>query len=155
MANAATVGEKSLSFQSLHTGESLKVTYWAKGSYLSGPCKQIDYLLRDWRTDDIRLIDRRLFDLLYDVRRILDTTQPFQVISGYRSPKTNAKLAARSRGVAKRSLHLRGKAIDVSLADRDLRHLRKAAVALGGGGVGYYPRTGFVHLDTGRVRRWG
>jgi uncharacterized protein YcbK (DUF882 family) len=155
VANAAAIGEKSLSFQSLHTGENLKVTYWAQGTYLPDSCKQIDYLLRDWRTDDIRLIDRRLFDLLYDLRRMLGTTQPFQVISGYRSPKTNATLAARSRGVAKRSLHLKGKAIDVSLADRDLRHLRKAALALKAGGVGYYPRTGFVHLDTGRVRRWG
>ena len=150
----AAVPEKSLSFHSLHTGESLKVTYWAKGGYIADALSEVNWLLRDWRTDQVHSIDPRLLDFLFRVQRQLQSRKAFEVICGYRSPKTNAMLAKRSRGVAKKSLHLQGRAIDVSLQGRNLSEVRRVALKLAAGGVGYYPRSGFVHLDTGRVRFW-
>lgn len=151
---AAAVPEKSLSFHSLHTGESLKVTYWVKGDYLPEALSEIAWLLRDWRTDQVHTMDPRLLDFLFRVQRQLECKSAFDVICGYRSPKTNAMLAKHSRGVAKRSLHMQGRAIDVSVQGRNLADLRRVALNLAVGGVGYYPRSGFVHLDTGRVRFW-
>jgi len=110
--------------------------------------------LRDFRTDEVLPIDPQLLDLLHNLRSTLGTNQPFQIISGYRSPTTNANLAANSGGVAKRSLHMQGKAIDIRIEGTPLKHLREAAVALQGGGVGYYPGSNFVHMDVGRIRTW-
>lgn len=146
--------ERVLSFDSLRTGEKLDVTYWSRGEYSRRGLHEIDHLLRDWRTNEVHSIDPALLDLLFAVRRKLHTTAPFRVISGYRSPATNAKLAGRSRGVARRSLHMMGKAIDVAIPGVQIRALRNVALSLKRGGVGYYPVSGFVHLDTGRVRRW-
>lgn len=145
---------KSLTFLNLHTGERLQSTYWEGGSYIDEACAEIDVVLRDFRTGDVAPIDRSLFDLLHTLHRRLDADTPFHVISGYRSPKTNAVLAARNGGVAKKSLHMRGMAIDIRLPGRELTDLRHAALNLKRGGVGFYPRSDFVHVDVGRVRFW-
>jgi len=145
---------KSLEFLNLHTGERLRATYWHGGGYDNGARSEINQLLRDFRTGDVMPIDAKLLDLLYALRRKLDTTEPFHVISAYRSPKTNAMLAADSGGVAKKSLHMQGMAIDIRLPDRGLDDVRRAARSLQRGGVGFYPRSDFVHIDTGRVRYW-
>ncbi len=145
---------RELAFKNLHTGETLQSVYWADGGYRPEALREINHLLRDWRTGEVAEMDADLLDLLHDLRRSLDSRAPFQVISGYRSPKTNAKLAANSNGVAKKSLHMRGMAVDIALPDRDLVGLRETAWALQRGGVGYYGKSGFVHVDTGRVRRW-
>jgi uncharacterized protein YcbK (DUF882 family) len=116
--------------------------------------REINHLLRDHRTGDTVQMDRELLDLLYSLQHKVESKKEFQVISGYRSPKTNAMLRSKSSGVAKKSLHMQGKAIDIRLPGTSLKNLRKAAVALKSGGVGYYPNSNFVHVDTGRVRYW-
>ena len=146
--------ERFLAFYNTHTGEQLKTVYWVQGQYLSESLTEINYILRDHRTDQIKSIDKQLLDLLFALRTELNTSQPFHIISGYRSPQTNAFLHANSSGVAEKSLHLTGKAIDIRTPKRSLSALRKAAVALKGGGVGYYPKSDFVHIDVGRVRYW-
>lgn len=148
--------EKKLSFSSLHTGEYLNTTYWIDGEYQRDALTEVYHILRDWRVDETRPIDTGLLDLLFALRQELDSTRPFEIISGYRSPVTNASLRKHGGGgVAKKSLHMQGMAVDIRLPGRDLRDLRKAAISLRRGGVGFYPRSGFVHVDTGRVRRWG
>ena len=146
---------RSLAFRSLHTGEEIKATYLRDGQLQPEGVKALNFVLRDWRNDEIWQMDPQLFDLLYALRRRMDSSQPFELISGYRSPETNAKLAAASSGVAKRSLHMRGMASDIRLPERDLLALHKVAVAMKAGGVGLYTKSGFVHVDTGRVRYWG
>lgn len=137
-----------------HTGETLALAYFAGGGYLPDRLARVDRFLRDFRTGEVHPIDPALLDLLTAVRRRLDTDRPFHVISGYRSPATNAMLRRTRGGQATRSLHLVGKAIDVRLPGVPLAALRDAGHALRLGGVGYYPRSDFVHFDTGRVRRW-
>ncbi len=154
LAHASAAKQRWLSFYNLHTGEQLKTVYWVKGRYVSSELDEINYLLRDFRTDNIEPIDPELLDLLYALRRRMDSKAPFHIISGYRSPKTNAMLRQRSRSVAKRSYHTRGMAVDVRLPGRELNHLRRAALALKRGGVGYYPASDFIHVDTGPVRFW-
>ncbi|MDP3301117.1 MAG: YcbK family protein [Sulfuricurvum sp.] len=146
--------KKSLSLYNIHTGENINATYWADGSYIPEALSQMNHLLRDYRTDAATDMDTELFDLLYSIRTNLGTTKPFNVISGYRSPKTNAMLNSHSSGVAKKSLHMQGKAMDISLPGRDLSELKKIAMNLKQGGVGYYPSSDFVHVDVGRVRYW-
>ena len=145
---------RSLAFHNLHTGENLDLVYWADGGYEPGALREIDRVLRDFRTGDVHPIDPKLLDLLVAVREKLDTSGPFHVISGYRSPATNALLRSASEGVAKSSLHMQGQAIDVRVPGRPLPQLREVAMSLGGGGVGYYLGSDFVHIDTGRVRHW-
>jgi uncharacterized protein YcbK (DUF882 family) len=146
--------ERALSFYHLHTGETLNVVYWAEGSYLGESLTQINHVLRDHRTNETSPIDPGLLDLLHRISSALDTVAPFGVISGYRSPATNAMLAAHSEGVARHSLHMEGEAIDIRMPGRELEQLRRAAMTLKGGGVGYYPKSGFIHVDVGRVRYW-
>ncbi|WP_201353207.1 YcbK family protein [Hydrogenimonas urashimensis] len=147
--------EKRLSFYNIHTGELTTALYWAEGNYIAEEIDRLNHILRDYRTGDIHPIDAKLFDLLYDLKAHFQScTKPFHVISGYRSPKTNAMLRRDSKGVAKHSLHMEGRAIDINLPGIDLAHLRRAARLMGRGGVGYYPKSGFVHVDTGRVRQW-
>jgi uncharacterized protein YcbK (DUF882 family) len=146
--------ERSLAFYNTHTGERLNAVYWVQGSYVSESLEEINYILRDHRTDRIKSIDKELLNLLFALRTELNTNQPFHIISGYRSPQTNAFLHANSSGVVENSLHLIGKAIDIRTPGRSLSLLRQAAVALKGGGVGYYPKSDFVHIDVGRVRYW-
>lgn len=151
---ASTGGERALSFYNTHTGETLKAVYWAQGRYVAEGLSQASFILRDFRSGDAMPIAPRLLDLVHELARVLDATQPIHIISGYRSPQTNAALAAKSGGVAKHSLHMEGEAIDLRLPGRELALVQRAAIALGRGGVGYYPRSNFVHVDIGRVRRW-
>jgi uncharacterized protein YcbK (DUF882 family) len=154
LARAASHSERSLSFYHTHTGESLDTCYWAEGDYLQDGITEINQILRDHRTGDTREMDRGLLDLLYLLQERVESKQTFQIISGYRSPKTNAMLSSKSSGVAKRSYHMQGKAIDIRLNGCDLKQLHKAALSLKAGGVGYYPSSDFIHVDVGRVRRW-
>jgi uncharacterized protein YcbK (DUF882 family) len=148
------VRERSISFYHLHTSEKLSTTYWIDGDYLSDSLRDINRLLRDHRSGEVHEIDRRLLDLLCALNIQLETREPFQIISGYRSPATNSVLRARSKGVAENSLHLKGMAADIRVAGRSTNGLRRAALALQAGGVGYYPVSQFVHVDVGRVRTW-
>jgi uncharacterized protein YcbK (DUF882 family) len=138
----------------LHTGEKFNEVYYANGSYLPDALAEATRVMRDWRTGEERFIDPGLFDALHTIGDRLETRAPFQIISGYRSPKTNAMLHARSSGVAEHSQHTIGKAIDVRIEGVELSNLRNAAASLGAGGVGFYPVSNFVHVDTGRVRQW-
>jgi len=153
-ATALGTAKRRLSFVNLHTNESLTALYWANGSYQRSAVQDINYLLRDFRTGDVHPIDLRLLDLLYTLQHRVKSQSPFQVISGYRSPATNARLAALSDGVARRSYHVKGMAIDIALTDRTLPALHQAALSLQAGGVGFYPKPGFVHVDVGPVRTW-
>ena len=149
------VDRRRLSFENLHTGERLDTVYWVNGAYQPGPLHAINVLLRDFRNGEVYPIDRKLLDLLVDLQAKLHSTAPIQVISGYRSPETNAMLASYSDGVAAGSLHMSGMAIDIRIPGRSLRHVHQVALNMNEGGVGYYPRSDFVHVDIGRVRRWG
>jgi uncharacterized protein YcbK (DUF882 family) len=152
--HAAVPGFRTLRFDHLHTGEHLAVEYFSSGAYVPDALRAIDTLLRDFRTGDVHPIDPKLLDLLHGLAGVTGSGRPFEVISGYRSPRTNQLLRSLSEGVAAGSLHLKGLAIDVRLADVRLAGLRDAAVAARLGGVGYYPASNFVHVDTGRVRTW-
>ena len=150
----AAAQERSLGFYHTHTDERLIVTYFAGGEYLPDALSQIATFLRDFRTGESHAIDQGLLDMLFGLSQTLDGSV-FEVISGYRSPTTNAKLAASSAGVSSNSLHMQGRAIDVRLPGVETRLLRDAAADLRAGGVGHYPESDFVHLDTGRPRVWG
>jgi uncharacterized protein YcbK (DUF882 family) len=154
MAGLAGGDQRTLCFHHTHTGENQKITYWRDGRYLSEDLQRLNYLLRDHRTGEVAEMDASLLDLLYALQLQVGHTGVYEIISAYRSPKTNAMLRNKSNGVAKKSLHMLGKAIDVRLCGCDLKYLRDNALALKAGGVGYYPKSGFIHLDTGRVRRW-
>ncbi|HET6161879.1 MAG TPA: DUF882 domain-containing protein [Dongiaceae bacterium] len=147
-------GVRTLGFVNAHTDEKILVTYWRNGVYDKGALTDINYALRDFRTGDVASIDPNLLDLLVDLHRRTGSRKAFQVISGYRSPKTNALLASASSGVAKHSLHMEAKAVDIRLYDVALSDLRQSALGMKAGGVGYYPKSDFVHVDTGRVRQW-
>jgi uncharacterized protein YcbK (DUF882 family) len=146
--------ERSLSFYHTHTDERLNLVYHDGAQYLPRALQEINRFLRDFRTEEVRPIDPRLLDILSAICAVTESHGTIEVISGYRSPTTNRMLRNKSIGVAKKSLHMRGKAIDLRLTDVDSANLRKAAVALGQGGVGYYRKSDFVHLDTGRFRTW-
>jgi uncharacterized protein YcbK (DUF882 family) len=147
-------GPRELRFLNLHTGESLDAVYFEAGRYLPDALAEVDHVLRDHRTGEVHAIEPRLLDLLHRLSRALDTHAPYHVISGYRSPATNAMLHAASPNVAAKSLHMQGWAIDVRVPGRELAELHRAALALRSGGVGYYPASDFVHVDVGRVRTW-
>jgi len=147
-------GQRSLSFYHTHTGKALSVVYYKNGAYEPRALAEIDDFLRDYRNGDEHHIDPHLLDVLYDIKLKTGTRAPFQVISAYRSPETNQMLRDTTVGVAKDSMHLRGQAIDVRLADVSLETLRSVALDLKRGGVGFYPESQFVHVDTGRVRWW-
>jgi len=151
-AKAAT---RRLQFVNLHTGERLEAAYWSRGSYVQDSLKRFAWVLRDHRSGETHAMDPKLFDLLHQLQRRIGTQAPFEVISGYRSPATNAQLRSGSSGVAKNSLHMQGRAIDIRVPDRPLAQLHEAALALELGGVGLYTRSNFVHVDTGDVRHWG
>lgn len=148
-------GERRLSFYNTHTSEKVSTVYWAEGRYVPEGLNDVNKILRDWRTGDVAPIDRGLLDLLTHLRSVTEAgNKQIHIISGYRSPHTNSALAAKSKGVAKKSLHQLGQAIDIRIPGVDLGYLRKAALSLKEGGVGYYPAQDFVHVDTGRVRFW-
>ena len=154
VARAVPVDVRALGLTHLHTGERLAVEYMSRGAYVPDALASINHLLRDFRTSDVHPIDPALLDLLHALAEATGSRQPFEVISGYRSPATNQRLRANSGGVASGSLHMKGQAIDIRVADVRLEALRDAARALRRGGVGYYPTSNFVHVDTGRVRVW-
>lgn len=138
----------------LHTGDTFNEVYFENGRYVPDALAEAMRVLRDWRNGEEHPMDPRLFDALHAINAKLETNQPFQIISGYRSPVTNAMLHARSNGVASNSQHTQGKASDVRVQGVDLRNLHKAALAVGAGGVGFYPVSNFVHVDVARVRQW-
>ncbi len=149
----ATAPIRKLSFLSLHTLEKLTSVYWENGDYIPEALAGINHLLRDHRTNEVHEIAPRLLDALSELRMLVETEQPFELISGYRSPATNAKLQSQGRGVATTSLHMQGMAADIRIPGRSLTRIRDAALSMKAGGVGYYPSQ-FVHIDIGRVRRW-
>ena len=151
---AATPAAHRLAFYHIHTAEKLTITYREHGALVPGALEEISRYLRDFRTGQVHEIDVGLLDALCDVYAAFDGRGNFEVISGYRSPRTNAALRHVTTGVAEHSLHVEGRAIDVRLTSAKTTALRDAAIALARGGVGYYPESNFVHLDTGRVRTW-
>ncbi len=148
------VSHKSLALSNVNTGEHINITYFEHGRYLPDALHEVNYLCRDYHTDTIHTVDPMLLDQLFDVKQLLTTSKPFQVISAYRSPYTNASLRHHSRRVAKHSLHMEGRAIDVRMEGVSSRTIKNAALALQRGGVGYYPYANFVHMDTGEFRVW-
>jgi uncharacterized protein YcbK (DUF882 family) len=145
---------RKLSIYNLHTKEHFDSSYWMNGEYIPEAVKSLEHMFRDHYNGRERSIDPKLLDLLYYIQKKTGINEPFHLISGYRSPDTNARLRNRKRGVAKRSLHMYGKAADIRLPGLSLKKLRRAAYELKVGGVGYYPRSNFVHVDVGPVRYW-
>jgi uncharacterized protein YcbK (DUF882 family) len=146
--------KKKLSFFNTHTDEHLDVCYCQDGVYRSAALNRIKQILRDHRTGELKAIDTRVLDILYTLSRRLDTPGPFHIISGYRSPATNAALHRKSAGVATHSFHTQGMAIDFRVPGCKTNTVHAAAVKLRAGGVGYYPESDFVHVDCGPVRYW-
>lgn len=151
---AARFDNRSLSFFHTHTHQHLDIVYAHGNSYDIRALKTIDDYLKDFRTGDVYPIDRRLLDQLWIIEQALGKKGTFEVISGYRSPATNDQLRKNTTGVAKRSFHMQGRAIDIRFSGASTHEVRSYAVALKSGGVGYYPNSDFIHLDTGRVRTW-
>lgn len=145
---------RQLNFRNIHTGETLTTVYWQDGEYVDNAVLGISHLMRDHRENETMLMDQPLLDVLWQVQQAIDPNMQFDVISGYRTPKTNAMLRKRSNGVAKFSLHMVGRAVDISTHNVPLSEVRKAALTLKAGGIGYYPKSHFVHLDTGPFRAW-
>ena len=137
------------------TGESIDTIYWIEGEYLKDALNEVTHFMRDWRNDQELEIDSRTVDILAAAHGLMDVTEPYMLISGYRSPETNAMLRSRSSGVAKNSRHLSGEAADITLKSRSVSQIYKAGVACSAGGVGRYSSSGFVHMDCGPVRKWG
>lgn len=137
------------------TGEQIDTIYWIEGEYIKEVMKEINHFMRDWRSGDKVKIDARTVDILAASHRLMDVSEPYMMLSGYRSPATNAMLRSKSRGVAKNSLHMVGQAADLRLKSRSVGQMAKAAAACASGGVGRYSRSNFVHMDCGPVRSWG
>ncbi len=146
--------DRSLSLHNVHTGESENVIFWSAGHYLESGLNQINWLMRDFRTGEVKAIDPRLLNVLYLLKRKVETDKPVLVLSGFRSKTTNDMLRKTTEGVARRSFHMAGRAIDIRMDRVKSANIQKAALRIGGGGVGYYPSSNFVHLDTGPVRTW-
>ena len=154
-AISAALGEvRRVTLHNLHTGDKFDEVYWEKGRYVPDALAAAQYALRDWRNGEEHFMDPKLFDVLHGISQKLETRQPFQIISGYRSPKSNAAMHAHSAGVAEHSQHMQGKASDIRVEGVDLNNLHKAALSLQAGGVGLYPVSNFVHVDVARVRAW-
>jgi uncharacterized protein YcbK (DUF882 family) len=151
---APHVPERAVSMVNIHTRETAQVVYWKHGHYQPAAMRHIAHLMRDYHTNQTHHMDPKLLDLLHDLHTRLGTSEPFHLISGYRCPATNAWLARRSGGVAANSLHMRGQAADIQAPGVSLETLHNTALAMARGGVGYYPRSDFVHVDTGRIREW-
>ncbi|HVK81037.1 MAG TPA: DUF882 domain-containing protein [Verrucomicrobiae bacterium] len=153
-APARALEARRLAFLNTHTGDRFNDAYWEHGAYIPHAITAINHVMRDHRSGESHAIDLRLLEQLHRLNGAVGAVQPFQIISGYRSPATNATLAANSNGVATRSLHMDGRAIDIRVGGVALTRLRDAALDLQSGGVGYYEASDFIHIDTGRVRRW-
>ncbi|MDB5477369.1 MAG: Twin-arginine translocation pathway signal [Phenylobacterium sp.] len=154
-ALAAPLAEvRRVTLHNLHTGDRFDEVYWERGVYVPDALAAAQHALRDWRNGEEHFMDPKLFDLLHGISQKLGTRQPFQIISGYRSPTSNAAMHAHSTGVAEHSQHMQGKASDIRLDGVELANLHKAALSLKAGGVGLYPVSNFVHVDVARVRAW-
>ena len=154
LSDARALDAKQLSFYHMHTHKRLDIVYFENGEYVDSALEEINRYLGDFRTGDTTVMDLGLLDLIYDIRETLGSHGTYEVISAYRSPKTNQMLRATGSGVARNSQHLLGTAIDVRLEDIPIEVLRDAALSMQRGGVGFYKQSDFVHIDTGRVRRW-
>ena len=146
---------RRIRMQSGRTGERIDMIYWIEGEYIKDAVREVNHFMRDWRTNDVKNMDLRTVDIMAAAHNMPDTTEPYMLLSGYRSPKTNAMLRARGSGVAKRSLHLKGQAADLRLKSRSVSQMARAAAACKAGGVGRYSSSDFVHMDCGPVRSWG
>lgn len=146
--------ERKVKLYNLHTGETLTTTYWVQGEYIDPELDAVNRFLRDYRNNEVTTMDPRLLDQVCLLQHKVEHHGTFHIISGYRSPHTNAQLRRQDSGVAKQSLHTQGKAIDLRLPGVELKHLRQAALSMRAGGVGYYAQSNFIHLDTGRRRFW-
>lgn len=146
---------RALNVINSHTDERLNCVYWIEGKYVPEALEAFNYILRDWRQNQIRSIDPKTLDIMAATHCLLDCKEPFHIISGYRSPRTNAMLRESSSRVAKNSYHLKGMAVDLSLSSRTVWEVSKAAKSLGAGGVGMYSRSNFTHVDSGPIRQWG
>ena len=146
---------RRLRMYSGRTGERMDAIYWIEGNYIPEVMREITHFMRDWRDNRAMEIDARTVDIMAAAHRLLEVNEPYTLLSGFRSPQTNAMLRARSRGVAQNSLHLRGQAADLRLRSRSVGQMARAAAALEAGGVGRYSRSNFVHMDCGTVRSWG
>ena len=151
---AISFAPRSISLYNTHTGEWLRTVYWADGHYIRDAVQDINWILRDHMSNEVRPMNAGVLDVIDRLHQRLETRDPFLVVCGYRSPETNRWLYMHTRGVARNSYHIKGMAIDLRCEHRSLDHLHKAALSLGAGGVGYYPRSDFVHVDCGPVRRW-
>jgi len=145
---------RRISLRSNRTGESVDTVYWIEGEYIPEALAEINWFMRDWRQNEAIRYDRRNIDIMAATLRLMDTDEAYHVLSGYRSPATNAMLRRRNRGVARNSYHMRGMAADLKLSTRSIGQMAKAAVACRAGGVGKYNRSNFVHMDCGPVRTW-
>ncbi|MBO9395971.1 DUF882 domain-containing protein [Shimia sp. R9_1] len=137
------------------TGERIDTIYWVEGEYIKDAVSEVNAFMRDWRTNDVINMDIRTIDIMAAAHNLMDAGEPYMLLSGYRSPKTNAMLRSRSRGVAKNSLHMKGQAADLRLSSRSVTQMARAAAACRAGGVGRYSGSNFVHMDCGPVRTWG
>jgi uncharacterized protein YcbK (DUF882 family) len=146
---------RSISMYNGRTGETCRMIYWIEGNYIAPALEEINFFMRDWRNDQVHSIDARTIDIMAAAHRMLDTSEPYMLLSGYRSPETNAMLRSRSSGVARNSLHMQGEAADLRVSSRSVNQVYSAAVACNAGGVGRYSRSNFVHMDCGPVRSWG
>lgn len=146
---------RKLHMYSARTGESINMIYWLEGNYIPEACAEINHFMRDWRSNDVKAIDTRTIDIMAAAHNLMDVTEPYLLVSGYRCPATNAMLRARSSGVAKNSRHLLGQAADLRLASRSVNQMAQAALRCHAGGVGRYSGSNFVHMDCGPVRSWG
>lgn len=146
---------RRIAMYSGRTGESINMIYWVEGKYIKESLKEINHFMRDWRVDRSIKMDTRTVDIMAAAHRLMDVREPYMMLSGYRSPQTNAMLRSKSRGVAKNSLHMKGMAADLRLKSRSVNQMFKAAAACRGGGVGKYSGSNFVHMDCGTVRTWG
>lgn len=137
------------------TGENIDMIYWIEGEYIKEALKEVNYFMRDWRQNSSRNMDTRTIDIMSAAHNLMKINEPYMLLSGYRSPKTNAMLRSRSRGVAKNSLHMKGQAADLRLKSRSVGQIARAAASCSAGGVGRYSGSNFVHMDCGTVRTWG
>ncbi len=153
-ASLSTSRPRILTLNNLNTGETLKTEFFDGRNYDKAELSRLNHFFRDYRANKVKSIDPKLFDQLYRLQTMLDTRKPVQLISGYRSKATNAELRAHSKGVAKQSYHMQGRAMDFHIEGVSLSNIRKAALSMRAGGVGYYPSSDFVHIDTGPVRHW-
>jgi len=153
-STTTTLSARNLALVNMHTGESLEITYFDGDDYIPAALRRVNELMRDHRAEQVHNMSTVLLDALHDLRTNIGADQPFQLLSGYRSPQTNAMLRSKRAGVAKRSYHMQGLAADIRLQGFKLSAVRKQALALKAGGVGYYPKSGFIHVDVGPVRAW-